>query len=98
MRRVSQMNDAARSTKQNIQEGYKRKSLGEYIHSLTIAQGSLGELMGDVDDCYDDGLINKTELDELEEIMGKTDYLFKRLIQALERKRAGKGKPSTIPY
>ena len=37
LRRVSQMRDAARSIKQNIQEGYG-KSLGEYIHSLEISK------------------------------------------------------------
>ena len=54
MRRVSQMRDAARSVKQNIQEGYG-KTLGEYIHSLGISQGSLRELSGDIEDSYDDG-------------------------------------------
>lgn len=58
-RRISQMRDAARSIKQNIQEGYMRNSLGEYIHFLNISQGSLGELWGDVEDCYVDGLIKK---------------------------------------
>ncbi|MBN1353645.1 MAG: four helix bundle protein [Candidatus Omnitrophica bacterium] len=87
IRRVSQMNDAARSVKQNIQEGYKRNSLGDYIRSLNIAQGSLGELMGDVDDCYEDKLITEERFDKIKELLGKTDYLFKRLIQSLEKKR-----------
>lgn len=87
MRRISQMNDSARSVKQNIQEGYKRNSLGDYIRSLNIAQGSLGELMGDVDDCYEDALINKEKFDKIKELLGKTDYLFKRLIQSLEKKK-----------
>lgn len=85
------MNDSARSIKQNIQEGYKRKSLGDYIRSLSIAQGSLGELMGDIDDCYEDGLIDKSEFESTKELLGKTDYLFKRLIQSLEKKRASRG-------
>jgi len=87
MRRVSQMRDGARSVKQNIQEGYKRASLGEYIHFLTIAQGSLSELSGDIDDCYDDGLISKKEFETLDELAGKTDYLFMRQIQSLRKKR-----------
>jgi len=81
------MNDAARSVKQNIQEGYKRESLGDYIRSLSIAKGSLGELMGDVQDCYDDELIAKSEYDSAKEMLGKTDYLLMRLIQALRRKK-----------
>jgi four helix bundle protein len=48
LRRVSQMRDAARSVKQNIQEGYTRRSLGSYIHFLQIAKSSLAEPAG----CY----------------------------------------------
>lgn len=88
MRRVSQMRDSARSAKQNIQEGYKRSSIGEYIHFLTISQGSLAELMGDIEDCYDDGLIAKEEFEELDSLSGKTDYLFNRLIESLRKKQA----------
>lgn len=86
MRRVSQMRDAARSIKQNIQEGYG-KSLGEYIHSLEISKGSLRELSGDIDDCFDDKLITSDEFNKLDELCGKTDYLLMRLIQALRQKQ-----------
>lgn len=86
MRRVSQMRDAARSVKQNIQEGYG-KTLGEYIHSLEISKGSLRELSGDIEDCFDDGLITKEEFDKLRELCGKTDYLLMRLIQSLRKKQ-----------
>ena len=87
LRRVSQMNDSARSIKQNIQEGYIRKSLAEYIHFLSIAQGSLNELFGDLEDCYVDGLISEDEFNYGEKLIGRTNYLFVRLIQALERRR-----------
>jgi four helix bundle protein len=86
MRRVSQMRDAARSAKQNIQEGYSRRSLGSYIYFLGIAKSSLNELVGDIEDCYDDGLITKKTFEELNELCGKTDYLFMRLLQSLRRK------------
>ena len=87
MRRVSQMRDAARSVKQNIQEGYKRSSLGEYIHFLTISQSSLAELIGDVEDSFDDNLIDRGEFKELDALCGKTDYLFNRLITSLRKKQ-----------
>ena len=89
MRRISQMRDAARSTKQNIQEGYK-KSLPAYINHLNIAQGSLLELRGDIEDCFDDGLINKEKFIEVDGLAGKTEYLFKRLIQSWVKKRDNK--------
>ena len=41
MRLVSQMRDAARSAKQNIREGYKKLSVGEFAHSINISRGSL---------------------------------------------------------
>ena len=87
MRRISQMRDAARSVKQNIQEGYMRSSLGEYIHSLTISQGSLSELSGDVEDCLEDALIGEKEFGEADSLIGRTDYLLKRLIRSLQAKR-----------
>src|SRR3972149_10654050 len=82
-RRVSQMRDAARSIKQNIQEGYKRRSIREYMQSLSVAQGSLSELRGDIDDCYEDKLISYTEFNLTTDISAKTDYLFNRLIASL---------------
>ena len=86
MRRISQMRDSARSVKQNIQEGYA-KTLAGYINYLNISQGSLSELRGDIEDCFDDGLISRGVFLELDELSGKTEYLFKRLIQSLVRKR-----------
>jgi len=86
-RRVSQMRDAARSVKQNIQEGYVRGKIGEYIQYLRISRGSLSELDGDIEDCFEDKLINQGEFDQLIEICNKTDYLLNRLIFALEKKR-----------
>ncbi|MFH1202113.1 MAG: four helix bundle protein [Candidatus Omnitrophota bacterium] len=89
MRRIGQMNDSSRSVKQNIQEGYM-KTLPGYINHLNISQGSLLELRGDIEDCFDDGLIDKNTFLKIDELTGKTEYLFKRLIQSLVRKRDGK--------
>ncbi|HOW36584.1 MAG TPA: four helix bundle protein [Candidatus Omnitrophota bacterium] len=86
MRRSSQMRDSARSVKQNIQEGYV-KSLPSYINHLNIAMGSLSELRGDIDDCLEDRLITKENFLSINELAGKTEYLLKRLIQSLIRKR-----------
>lgn len=85
MRRVSQMRDCARSAKQNIQEGYF-KSTKSFINYLLITKGSLNELMGDLDDCKDDGLITNEEHNELFGLAGRTDYLVKRTIDGLHRK------------
>ena len=82
-RLVSQMRDAARSAKQNIGEGYRKGSLGEYIHSIKISQGSLEELNGDIDDCYEDELISKKEFDRFKTLLFSADYLSNRYLVSL---------------
>ncbi len=84
-RRISQMRDAARSVKQNMQEGYF-KSTKSYLSYLSISRGSLNELKGDVDDCFDDGLITADEYKELDKLMGVTEYLIIRTIEGLRKK------------
>lgn len=82
------MTDAARSIKQNIQEGYKSGSLGKYIQFLKISQGSLGELRGDIDDCLTDQLISESEFQELDKLSGTTEYLLQKMIKSMHQ--AGK--------
>jgi len=86
-RRISQMRDAARSIKQNIQEGYGKGSIKKYIHYLTISHDSAQELIGDVQDCHDDRLITIEEYKMLDSLTGRTIYLLKRLIQSLKKKQ-----------
>ncbi len=87
-RRVTLMTDAARSVKQNIQEGYKSGSLGKYIQFLNISIGSLAELKGDIDDCLQDKLISPTEFQNLDKLYGTTDYLMNKMIKSM--RQAGK--------
>ncbi|MFC1510808.1 four helix bundle protein [Candidatus Margulisiibacteriota bacterium] len=87
MRRISHMRETARSVKQNIQEGYARPGIGDYIRFLGYSQSSLAELIGDIQDCFDDKLITKEEFQKLDSLAGKTDYLLTRLIQSLYRKK-----------
>lgn len=49
-RTKDQMEQAARSGKQNIAEGYLEKSLKSYIYLLGVAYASLGELLEDYED------------------------------------------------
>ncbi|OIO78816.1 MAG: hypothetical protein AUJ89_06115 [Candidatus Omnitrophica bacterium CG1_02_43_210] len=83
MRLVSQMRDAARSAKQNIREGYRKGSLGEFIHSIRISQGSLEELSGDMEDCLEDGLISKDEHEEFITLVSSASYMSSRYIKSL---------------
>ncbi len=49
-RTKDQMEQAARSGKQNILEGYMEKSLKSYIYLAGVAYASLGELLEDYED------------------------------------------------
>jgi len=42
--------------------------------------------MGDIDDCYEDGLINQNEFKELDKLLGQTDYLINKVIKGLRNK------------
>jgi len=83
LRLISQMRDAARSAKQNIREGYKKGSIGEFIHSIKISQGSLEELSGDVEDCLEDNLISKEEFTQFSKLFRSAEFMSSRYIEAL---------------
>ncbi len=83
MRLVSQMRDAARSAKQNIAEGYRKGTAGEFIRGIKISQGSLEELSGDVDDCREDKLITESEFKEFSRLLFSADYMSNRYLVSL---------------
>src|SRR3989338_2175703 len=56
-RRKAQVDDAARSTVRNIEEGYKRATTREYLDFIGYSQGSLEEVRGDVRELTEDGLL-----------------------------------------
>ena len=91
LRLISQMRDAARSAKQNIREGYRRGSLGVFINSIRISQGSLEELSGDMEDCLEDKLITVAEFAEFDELFQSARYMSMQYIQSMS-KSAHKGK------
>ncbi len=53
----AQLDDAARSVKRNIEEGYKRPTTKEYLEFLGFSQASLEEVKGDIRDCLTDGFL-----------------------------------------
>ena len=90
LRLVSQMRDAARSAKQNIREGYKKGTIGEFIRGINISLGSLEELGGDVEDCFEDGLIAEDEFKQLSKLFRSANYLAGRCLESLYKiKREG---------
>lgn len=82
LRLISQMRDSARSAKQNIREGYRRGTLGEFIHSIKISQGSLEELSGDIEDCREDKLITEDEYTEFSRLYRSASYLSNQYLKS----------------
>ncbi len=85
LRLASQMRDAARSAKQNIREGYKKGTAGEFSHSIKISRGSLEELGGDIEDCREDGLITEEEFTQLSSLIRSADYMSFRYLVSLAK-------------
>ena len=91
MRLISQMRDAARSAKQNIKEGYRRGSLGMFLNSIRISQGSLEELSGDIEDCLEDKLISPAEFERFNELYRSAIYMSIQYLKSMS-KSDNKGK------
>jgi len=85
MRLIAQMRDASRSAKQNIREGYRKGSLGEFLHSIRISQGSLEELGGDMEDCLEDRLISKESFEKFTKLYKSASYLSNQYIRAMNK-------------
>lgn len=79
------MRDAARSAKQNIREGYSRGSLTEFIRGIRISQGSLEELSGDVDDCFEDKLITADEHELLKVLFRSASFMSNQYLKSMSK-------------
>jgi four helix bundle protein len=80
------MLSAATSVHGNIAEGYCRNRLGSYINSCEIARGELGELMGYIHQCEQEGLIAGEDAQRINVICNNLWPALGGLIQALDRK------------
>lgn len=85
----TQMDDAARSVKRNIEEGWKRSTTSEYLQFLSYSQGSLEELRGDIRDCKTDGFLKSNPSSTLK----NTLHINLRVIKGLQKGKA-KGEPT----
>lgn len=67
-RAKAQVDDAARSTIANIEEGYKRATTEEYIKFISYSQGSLEEVKGDIERFLQDGFLQSSKGSKLEDL------------------------------
>lgn len=97
-KRAGQFDDAVRSSKQNFVEGYKKDSLGEFIHSCQIARASFAEALEDLSDFSEDGLLKPDEKRFVKDRGRRTAYLLDRFIDSLwKMKKSGAWKQRWNP-
>ena len=80
---TSQMRRSAISVSANIAEGYQRKSRKEYIHFLSIAKGSLGEVETYLLFSKDLGYVQEIQFNQLETNRQEVGRLLRGLMRSL---------------
>jgi len=65
----AQLDDAARSVKRNIEEGWKRPTTKEYLIFLGYSQASLEEVKGDIRDAKTDSFLPSQPLSTLKDTL-----------------------------
>ena len=84
---ISQMTRAAISIPANIAEGNARLHRGEYIHHLSIARGSLAELVTFFELTVRLAFLPSTELEKPMASADAVGQMLNRLIDVLSKKR-----------
>src|SRR5262245_54157870 len=75
------------SVHRNIAEGYCRRGINEYLQSLNIALGSLGESVSAIHVYRRAEQISEQEFESLDVLAYKLENGMKRLIESLQYKR-----------
>ena len=88
----AQLDDAARSVKRNIEEGWKRPTTSEYLQFLGYSQASLEEVKGDIRDCKTDGFLESQPESSLGDL-GFNINIFKGAGKGM-----AKGEPTEISH
>jgi len=95
---------AATSIGANIAEGHGRHKGQEYIHFLTIAQGSANEVDHWLNTALDCGIASITDLQDLIRLNNETRKMLTSAINTLQKKRddkvirEGSSPYSPVPY
>jgi len=84
---ISQIQRASVSVPANIAEGKGRHHLGEYLHHLYIANGSLMELETHILIAGRLTYLNKQEVEEVLKLTGEVGRMLNALIQVLKQKQ-----------
>ena len=82
----SQIRRAAISVVLNIVEGYRRRTLKDYLYFLNNAEGSLSELEAAFELCLDLGFLNIDSYQNPENKRGEVGFLLHQLVKKLRLK------------
>jgi four helix bundle protein len=80
-----QIRAAAISVTSNIAEGYERDGNSEFIHALSVAKGSCGEVRSQLSVALDENYITEAQYNELAELAQRTSRLIAGLINYLRK-------------
>jgi four helix bundle protein len=81
---TTQIRRAAASIPANIAEGYERSHRGEYLHFLSIARGSLGELETHLLLSERLGLVNEDDLRDALALCDEVGRMLRRMQQRMK--------------
>ena len=84
---TAQMRRAAVSVTSNIAEGHGRRHLGDYLHHLSIANGSLFELETQLLVALRLTYVSQSEVEALSRLSGEVGRMLAGLARALRRKQ-----------
>lgn len=80
----TQITRAAVSIPANVAEGWCRKDRRQaYQNHLSIAMGSRGELDTELEICFRNNFLKRSECEEIERLMGRVRPLLNRLYDAI---------------
>jgi len=80
-----QMRRSSVSSMSNIAEGFERDGTQEFIHFLSMAKGSSGELRSHLYVALDEGYITQQQFDELYDDAEAVSKMAARFIEYLQR-------------
>ena len=95
---VQQIRSASGSIMDNIAEGFGRGGNKEFLQFLTIARGSIQEVLSQLYRAFDVGYITEDELEVVKQNVNSTAIMIHNLIEAIKKSDMKGSKYNTEPH